>query len=153
MPWDDERGQGFTEIVREFEQLTELVPAASRDLIFGCPSCLLGDYLFFGCHPLGLFVRLVGDAGAELITAGGSSFEPLSGQPMTGFYVLGQDPGDHASWVLRAYEQAQLSASEPSGWPTDPPSPPMASGGTESSLRGVRTSRRPARLTNDPPQC
>lgn len=92
------------ELLARFEELVEVVPEVDRKLVFGCPSCLVGGNMFFGVHPVGLFVKLPPDAGAELLADGGVPFEPMPGRAMGGFFVL--PSGDGADWVRRSYDYA-----------------------------------------------
>jgi len=90
------------ELVARFEELAELVPDSERKLLFGCPSCMAGGYLFFGVHTVGLFVKLPPDAAEELLAEGGTPFEPMPGRSMGNFYVLPE--GDVTDWVRRSHD-------------------------------------------------
>jgi hypothetical protein len=101
------------ELVDRFEQLVDVVPEASRKLVFGSPTCLVGGNMFFGVHATGLFVKLPPEAAQELLAEGGTAFTPMPGRPMGGFYVL-PEVDDLADWVRRSYEFAlTLPAKKP----------------------------------------
>ena len=91
--------------IARFEELIDVVEGADRKLVFGCPSCLVGGNMFFGCHSTGLFVKLPPETAQALLDEGGSPFTPMPGRPMGGFYLL--PLGDVTDWVRRSYEYAK----------------------------------------------
>jgi hypothetical protein len=92
------------DLLTGFEALVEVVPEATRKLVFGCPACLVGGNMFFGVHATGMFVKLPEPAQQELLAAGGTPFEPMPGRAMGGFFVLPTSLPNQEQWVRRAYD-------------------------------------------------
>jgi TfoX/Sxy family transcriptional regulator of competence genes len=99
------------ELVARFDELTRLVPDATRRPMFGYPSCTLNGHMFMSLFQDSMVLRL-GDADrSEVIDKlGGASFEPMPGRPMTGYVVLPADlvadDARIAPWIRKAHDHA-----------------------------------------------
>jgi TfoX/Sxy family transcriptional regulator of competence genes len=99
------------ELVARFDQLAAAAPEATRKMMFGYPSLVLGGHMFMGLFEEELVLRLGDDDGAALMGAGGLEFAPMAGRVMTGYVVVPRelvaDTGAMAGWVERALAHAQ----------------------------------------------
>lgn len=78
-------------LVERFEAATEPLlaePGVERRKMFGYPACFVAGNLFTSLFGDRWIVRLADDHLAALAAAGGASFEPMPGRPMTGYLAL-----------------------------------------------------------------
>jgi TfoX/Sxy family transcriptional regulator of competence genes len=98
------------ELVARFDELAALAPEATRKLMFGYPSLVLGGHMFMSLYEDHVVLRLGGDDRAALFALGGQVFEPMPGRPMTGYVLVPDaivaDAAEMAGWVERALGQA-----------------------------------------------
>ncbi|HEU4673940.1 MAG TPA: TfoX/Sxy family protein [Candidatus Limnocylindrales bacterium] len=76
------------ELVERFARVTEAIPGLERRKMFGYPSGFVNGNLVTGLFGDGWHVRLPEDGQAELLAAGGRTFEPMAGRPMRGYVML-----------------------------------------------------------------
>jgi TfoX/Sxy family transcriptional regulator of competence genes len=108
------------ELVQRFGAVTAGIDGIERRQMFGYPAAFANGYMFTGLHQTNWVVRLPADALDELRSAGGRSFEPMAGRPMTGFLAFPQEMVDAGGsallpWIERSLEYVHsLPAKEPS---------------------------------------
>ena len=99
------------ELIARFDELAALAPEATRKMMFGYPSLVLGGNMFMGLFQDHLVMRLGDDDQAALRARGGQTFEPMAGRPMTGFLVvpdeLVADTDAMEEWVERSLAHAR----------------------------------------------
>jgi TfoX/Sxy family transcriptional regulator of competence genes len=99
------------ELVARFDVLAGLVPEASRKLMFGFPSLVVGGYMFMGLYEDCLVLRLGADDRTALLELGGLVFAPMAGRPMKDYVVVPEsllaDADGMGPWVERALAYAQ----------------------------------------------
>jgi hypothetical protein len=98
-------------LMARFDELSALVPDATRRPMFGYPSCVLRGHMFMSLFGDSLIVRL-GDADRTALLAlkGAKTFEPMPGRPMREYVVAPPTmvAGDAIeSWVTRSYAYAK----------------------------------------------
>jgi TfoX/Sxy family transcriptional regulator of competence genes len=98
------------ELVARFDELAAQAPEATRKLMFGFPSLVLGGHMFMGLYEDHLVLRLGAEERAALLAAGGQGFEPMAGRPMQDYVVvpdaLVADTEGMGHWVARALDFA-----------------------------------------------
>ncbi len=96
------------DLVERFHEVLSTRPHASPRKMFGYPAAFVNGNLATGLHQASWFVRLSASDAAELLAAGGGSFEPMPGRPMRGYVVLpsamSTDPLTAGVWVDRAID-------------------------------------------------
>lgn len=94
------------DLVERFTATMAAYPEAPVRNTFGSPCAYVNGNMAVGLHASGWFVRLGPDATAELAAAGGESFSPMPGRPMTGYTLLPEpvlaDEQQLGAWVERA---------------------------------------------------
>jgi len=98
-------------LVERFELVLERFPGLARRKMFGYPAAFLpAGHMVSGLHGSSWLVRLDEAAGAELIADGGTTFEPVPGRRMGGFYCLPPtvvaDDAALGGWMERAVAHA-----------------------------------------------
>jgi TfoX/Sxy family transcriptional regulator of competence genes len=81
-------GKAPPQLVERFGTTLADFPEAPVRKMFGYPAAFVNGNMATGLHEANWFVRLPGDAEAELRAAGGRPFEPMAGRPMRGYTVL-----------------------------------------------------------------
>ncbi len=99
-------------LVERFELVLERFPGLARRKMFGYPAAFLpAGHMVSGLHGSSWLVRLDEAAGAELIADGGTTFEPMPGRRMGGFYCLPPtvvaDDAALGGWIERAVAHAE----------------------------------------------
>ena len=106
------------ELVARFDELSSLVPDATRRQMFGYPSCVLRGNLFMSLFVDRMILRLGEDDRRNFIaTHHAPIFEPMPGRPMKQYVVvppsLLDDPAIE-DWIARAHSHAAtLPAKQP----------------------------------------
>jgi TfoX/Sxy family transcriptional regulator of competence genes len=99
------------ELVARFDQLALRAPGATRKLMFGYPSLVLGGHMFMGLFQDHLVLRLGADDRSALMELGGQVFAPMAGRPMKDYVVVPEalvaDTSAMATWVERALACAE----------------------------------------------
>jgi TfoX/Sxy family transcriptional regulator of competence genes len=94
------------ELIARFDELAALAPDATRKLMFGFPSLVLGGHMVMGLYEDVLVLRLGGEDRAALMAGGGQVFSPMAGRPMKDFVVvpgaLLADTEAMGDWVEKA---------------------------------------------------
>jgi TfoX/Sxy family transcriptional regulator of competence genes len=96
------------ELVERFGTIMARYPQVERRKMFGYPAAFLGGYMVTGLNGPRWVVRLADADRAELLAAGGATFEPMPGRPMTGYVVLPSeiiaDDAVLAGWLDRGLD-------------------------------------------------
>jgi TfoX/Sxy family transcriptional regulator of competence genes len=94
------------DLVARFATATEGIPGIERRKMFGYPAAFVNGNLVTGLFGDGWHVRLPEDQQAEILAAGGRTFEPMAGRAMRGYVMLPADVLDDdralATWLDRA---------------------------------------------------
>jgi hypothetical protein len=97
------------EAVRRFDELVA-VPGAKRGVMFGCPIYQLEGERYASLHQDRVVLRLSAKDAAQLISAGGKTFEPIKGRPMKDRVVVPEAVAANArslrAWVRKAVRYA-----------------------------------------------
>jgi hypothetical protein len=106
------------ELVARFDELAALVPDATREQMFGYPSCVLGGNMFMSLFKERLILRLGEADRLEFMdTHRTGLFEPMPGRPMKEYVVVPPTlAADRKveSWVAKAHAHAaSLPAKKP----------------------------------------
>ena len=100
IPKPDEEAKAF------FRSVVPEAPDVAIRPMFGNVSGFVNGNMFMGLFGNGLFIRLPEGERDEVMAAGGSSFEPMPGRPMTGYVMVPDawrdDPKTLDSWIGRA---------------------------------------------------
>ena len=99
-----------SELAARFRAFMAGYPEAPVRNTFGSPCAYVNGNMAVGAHGTGWFVRLGPEDSAALAAAGGGTFMPMPGRPMTGFMTLppavaGEEP-QLRHWVDRALAYA-----------------------------------------------
>ncbi len=98
------------ELIARFDELAGGAPEATRKLMFGFPSLVLGGHMFMGLYEDLLVLRLGADDRDALMAAGGQVFSPMAGRPMKDYVVVPEavlaDSAAMTGWVERALAYA-----------------------------------------------
>jgi hypothetical protein len=90
------------------------VPGAQRGIMFGCPIYRLGEQRYASLHQNRVVLRLSPKDAAQLIAAGGKTFEAFKGRPMKDRVVVPEaivaNTRALRSWVRKAARHAHASA-------------------------------------------
>jgi TfoX N-terminal domain len=107
-----------TQLVARFEELSALVPDATRRPMFGYPSCVLRGHMFMSLFGDRLVLRLGEDDRRDFLAAHDAGlFEPMPGRPMKEYVVVPPALTSQRAvedWVTRAHAYADsLPAKKP----------------------------------------
>jgi TfoX/Sxy family transcriptional regulator of competence genes len=75
-------------LIERFGEVMAGHPQVERRKMFGYPAAFLGGNMVTALHGPRWVLRLGEADRAELLSAGGSTFEPMPGRPMTGYVVI-----------------------------------------------------------------
>ena len=105
LPKPDEETKAF------FRSVVPEDPDIQIRPMFGNTAAFVNGNMFTGLFGAELFVRVSGTDQEELVAAGGGSFEPMPGRPMTGYTTLPEnwrrDEAKAQEWILRALASAR----------------------------------------------
>jgi hypothetical protein len=97
-------------LVARFDELTALVPDATRRPMFGYPSCVLRGHMFMSLFADRLILRLGDDDRRDFLARHKASvFEPMPGRPMKEYVVVPPTLVDTPAvedWIARAHAYA-----------------------------------------------
>ena len=111
------------ESVERFKRVAGADDRASLRPMFGNLAAFANGYLFAGLFGDSVFVRADADTEATIKAAGGQSFAPMPGRPMTGYVVL---PVAWAADDERLQGAIATSLEHTMAKPPKPPKPPKA---------------------------